>query len=369
MKIAIVHDDLMRRGGAEKVVLDISNLYPDAPIYTLAYKREFTYPEFKKKKIITSWFQAFARTEFLMKWLFFPFGLLAMRSLKLNGYDLVIMSTTYCAKYVRIAKGAMVVAYCYTPFRLAWNPDSYSVYRNTSGIKKGIFKLVVNSLRNFDKRMAKRVDYFIAMTSETRSRLIEAYSPDQKIPIINPSVSLGFYEISKEIGNYYLVVSRFEPYKKVDLVIEAFNSNGRNLIVVGKGSEEQKLRNMAKSNIEFRQNLSNEELAKLYQNARALIFPQYEDYGLTPIEANAAGRPVIAYGRGGVLDTMVPYNYSSDLATAYFFNDQTISCLNKAIEEFEKLNFVPENARKNAERFSNERFSKELGIFINKITK
>lgn len=367
MKVAIVHDDLMRRGGAEKVALTISELFPEAPIYTLAYQPDSTYPEFKSKKIHTTWFQYLARNEFWMKWLFFPFGLLAMKSLNIKEFDLVIISTTYCGKYVKIDPKSTVVAYCYTPFRLAWNPSSYSVYSNSKGIVRYIFNRVIHYLKKIDFKESKKIDYFIAMTKETKQRLIEAYKPKNKIPIINPSVELDDYEKSNDIGDYYLIVSRLEPYKKVDLAIKAFNISEKKLVVVGKGSMKSYLKNIAKENIEFREMLSNSELARLYKNCKGFVFPQYEDYGLTPIEANAAGRPVIAYGKGGIQDTMIPYQQNKEDATAFFFYEQSIKALNEAIENFERVTFAPEAARKNAERFSKKRFKKEIISFIDTI--
>ena len=196
MKVAIVHDDLMRRGGAEKVAKTISEMFPEAPIYTLAYQPELTYPEFKNKKVVTSRFQILARNEFLMKWLFFPFGLLAMKSMKLTGYDLVIMSTTYCAKYVNVEKGTKVVAYCYTPSRLAWNPGSYNVYLKSVGITRRIFNTVIKILQNIDRKSSQKIHSFVAMTQETKERLILAYNPINEITIINPAVELNNYSIS-----------------------------------------------------------------------------------------------------------------------------------------------------------------------------
>ncbi|WP_456460268.1 glycosyltransferase [Reichenbachiella sp.] len=364
MKVAIVHDDLMRKGGAEKVAKTISDLYPNAPIYTLAYRPDLTYPEFKKKKIITSCFQLLAKNELLMKWLFFPFGMMAMKFIKIEGFDLVIMSTTYCAKYVRVSENTKIVAYCYTPFRLAWNPQSYSVYSKSKGLLKILFDIVVKTLKRIDKQSSKSVDHFIAMTQETKNRLINAYLPRHEIPIINPAVELSNFSFSNNVQNYYLLVSRFEPYKKVDLAIKAFNENGKRLIVVGNGSQKEKLKAISNKNVEFRENLSNEELAKLYENCKGFVFPQHEDYGITPLEANAAGRPVIAYNKGGILDTMIPYQNDKENATAYFFDNQSVKSLNNAIEEFEKITFAPEKARRNAERFSEERFKKELSMFI-----
>ncbi|WP_420316801.1 glycosyltransferase [Ekhidna sp.] len=292
-----------------------------------------------------------------------------MKSLSVKGFDLVIISTTYCGKYVKIDPQSRVVAYCYTPFRLAWNPNSYPIYTNSKGILRYIFNTVISILRKIDQQESQKINHFIAMTRETQQRLIESYKPESYIPIINPSVELDNYELSKNIGDYYLIVSRLEPYKKVDLAIKAFNNSKRKLVVVGRGSMKGYLKSIANDNIVFHEMLSNSELAQLYKNCKGFVFPQYEDYGLTPIEANAAGRPVIAFGKGGVLDTMIPYHKNQNKATAYFFYEQSVESLNEAITNFERLTFAPDVLRKNAERFSQERFKNELEAFIGQIMK
>lgn len=368
MKVAIIHDDLLRRGGAENVVRAISDIYPDAPIYTLAYQPDATYPEFKEKKIITSWYQIIARNETLMKWLFFPFGILAMRSLKVSGYDLVILSTTYCAKYAKVDKRSIVFSYCYTPFRLAWNPSSYSIYKNSRFPLRQLFNFVIWLLRGIDFRFAKRANYYIAMTRETRDRILDAYNPSKPLKIISPAVNLSNFKVRHEIGDYYLVVSRMEPYKKVDLVINAFNKSGKKLIIVGNGSQIKSLKEMANSNIEFKSGLSYDELSELYARSKAFIFPQHEDFGITPLESIASGRPVIAYRKGGVLDTMVPFGDEVDENwTAVMFNKQRVEDLNNAILRFEELSCKPEFLRRHAEKFSEDRFKKEIKEYIDSI--
>ncbi|MCR9065736.1 MAG: glycosyltransferase [Cytophagales bacterium] len=365
MKIAIVHDDLMRRGGGEQVALSFHQAFPEAPIYTSVYNPELTYPEFKTANIITSWYQRIAKTEKMMKWLFLPFGLMAMKSFKIDDdFDVVLVSTTYSGKYIKVPKNALMITYCYTPFRLAWNPESYSEYNKSKGIARFIFNRVVRFLRSVDRNAGRRVDFFLAMTEETRGRLAHAYQPKNPIQIIPPPVNFDNYHISNKIGDYYLLVSRLEFYKRVDLAIKAFNKLGLRLIIVGRGSKKQELVSMANGNIEFKEGLDSDELSKLYSECKAFIFPQHEDYGITPLEANASGRPVIAYGKGGVLETMIPYKDDPRKATAVFFHEQNVNSLILAVKKTEALSFDSDFIRNNALRFTKELFIEKIRDFV-----
>jgi glycosyltransferase involved in cell wall biosynthesis len=364
MKIAIVHDELIRRGGAEQVVKCFHLAFPQAPIYTMVYQADLTYPEFKECTIITSWYQKFVSNEQAMKWFFFPFGLLAMKQLNLRKYDVVLISSTYAAKYVKISPHALVINYCHTPFRLAWEPSSYAQYNRANGIKKIMYDWLIALLKKIDYKAAQRTDFFIANTNETRDRIKRAYRYLKPIDIIQPPVDCSRFYISDEPKGYYLVVARLEAYKKVDLVIRTFNELGFPLIIVGRGSMERELRKMAGPHIVFRSGLNSEELAKLYAGCKALVFPQHEDYGITPLEANASGRPVIAYAKGGVLETMIPYEGNSKQATAVFFNKQTENALSVALREFEKINFDTDFIRTHAEKFGQERFVNAIQDYV-----
>jgi glycosyltransferase involved in cell wall biosynthesis len=368
MKIAIIHDHLTCRAGGEQVALTFHKAFPEAPIYTLAYNPKATFPEFKYCDIRTSWFQCITKEENTLKKLFFPLGILAMRSFYLDEYDVVLISGTHCAKYIQVSPKTLVFTYCYTPFRLAWNPDSYSEYTNSNGLKRIVFDTVVKVLRYFDKKYAQRTDYFIAMTQETKERIKKAYQPIKEIAIVNPPVNnLSKYYISDKPKNYYLLVSRLEFYKKVDLAIRAFNQLDTQLIIVGKGSKEDELKALADaSKISFRKNISTEELAELYSNCKAFIFPQYEDYGLTALEANAAGRPVIAYNKGGVLDTQSINAENIADRTAILFDEQTEESLIDAVKLFEtiEMSFNTHNIRQHAESFSEERFINKIRDYI-----
>ena len=363
MKLAIVHDDLMRRGGAEQVALSFCKAFPKATLYTLCYHPDLTYPEFKNYSVKTSWFGKFALTERQMKKRFFPLGIWAMKSLDLSEFDVVLVSSTFCGKYIKTKKHAKVILYCHTPFRLAWFPDTYSEHRNTKGLKKILFNSVVSILRFIDLKYAKKADYFLANSNEVLNRMRKCYRLDKPIHVVSPPVKVDNFFISTTPKNYYLLVSRFQPYKKVDLVIETFNEMpDKNLIIVGSGDDEAKLKASAKSNITFNSGLSAQELAGLYANCKAFIFPQHEDFGITALEANASGRPVLAYGSGGILETMIPYTGEGEPFTAIFFESQTTDALKAAITKFESIEHMVDSEfiRINAEKFS------EVS-FINKI--
>lgn len=366
MKIAIVHDDLMRRGGAEQVARCFHYAFPEAPIFTLAYDPESTYPDFKKSRVITSWYQKIAKDEMKMKKLFFPFGLIAMHQVDVTDYDVVLLSSTYCAKYVKVSPKALVINYCHQPFRLAWYPESYAEFLQARGFKKMIMKSIISTLRYYDFKAAQRTDYFFANTAETSSRIKDKYLINKDIEVIYPPVNTKNFYITSGPKEYYLMVTRFEYYKRVDLAIEAFNQLGLPLIIVGTGTKLNELKSKANPNIIFKSGLSATELSELYANCRAFIFPQHEDFGITPLEANAAGRPVVAYGAGGVLNTMIPFDAKVEKSTAIFFKEQTVDSLLQAIKLMEDIypDFDPTFIRNNALRFDEEAFIRAIQDFV-----
>ena len=354
----------MRRGGAEQVVRCFHQAFPDAPIYTMAYRAAHTYPDFQSCKINTSWYNGIAKNEKTLRRFFFPLGVLAMQQLKVEGFDVVLISSTYVAKYVKISPGTLVINYCHTPFRLVWYPESYTQYTQAGFLKKIAYGLVINILKKIDSKAAQKTDYYIANTNEVKERIKSIYGSRNEVSVIKPPVNCKKFHISEGEKTHYLVVSRLESYKKIDLIIEAFNTLGYPLIIVGKGSMESQLKKKAASNIAFYNALGSAELAELYANCKALLFPQKEDYGITPLEANAAGRPVIAYGKGGVLDTMIPYTGDALKATAFFFYEQSKEALLKAIKEFETLTFSADFIRSNAEKFDECSFISKIKDFV-----
>ncbi len=359
MKVAIIHDDLMRRGGAEQVALAFHQMFPEAPIYTLCYNPALTYPEFKFARIITSHFQKFAKSERVMKLLFYPLGYWCLRMMTVKGYDTVILSSTYASKYIKVSKESRVINYCHNPFRLAWYPESYELYNRSRGLNRLVFNVIINRLKRIDSRFSVKPDVTIVNSELVKQRVKKVYNIDPDM-VINPPVQLANFKPIKEKKGHYLVVSRLETYKKVDLVIKAFNLTNRKLVIVGNGSQKLQLKEIANSNIEFKEGLSKEDLSAEYAQAQALIFPQLEDFGITPLEANASGTPVVAYGHGGVKETIVPL--PNEGPTGVFFNKQDELSLNAAIDLFEssKSKFTEENMVKNAQRFSVECFSNKI---------
>lgn len=356
----------MCRAGGEQVALCFHKAFPDAPIYTQCYRPELTFPEFKHCDIRTTWLQPIARTDDLMKKLFFPLGIWAMESHDLTAYDVVLMSGTHCAKYVKVRPDALVISYSFTPFRLAWEPQSYAQYSEAGSLKRAAFDAVLARLRKIDYDFGQRPDFYIGMTDETAERLRVTYRVQKPIKIINPPVNVSNFHVSDKPKAYFLVVSRLEYYKKVDLVIDAFNELGYPLIVVGKGLQADEIKALARENVTFMSGLSATELAEVYAGCRAFIFPQHEDYGITPLEANAAGRPVIAYGAGGVLATQIPIQEKVAESTALFFPEQTVDSLIKAVRDFEIVEdeFDTNFIRTHAEKFDEPLFIRRIQEFV-----
>ena len=356
----------MCRGGGEQVALSFHKAFPKAPIYTQCYQPDLTFPEFRDCDIRTTWLQGIARTDDAMKNLFFPLGVRAMQSHDLTAFDVVLMSGTHCAKYVKTSPDALVISYSFTPFRLAWDPVSYAQYSEASPAKRLLFDAVLSYLRSVDFRFGQRPDHYIAMTEETADRLRQAYRVKNAIDIINPPVNTQNFYVSAQPKNYFLVVSRLEYYKKVDLVVDAFNHLGYPLVIVGKGVQAAEIKAQARDNITFMSGLSAQELADVYAGCRALIFPQHEDYGITPLEANAAGRPVIAYRAGGVLTTQIPVEDDPAKATALLFNSQTVNDLIDAVNQYERIEerFDPVFIRAHAESFDESKFIDRIRQFV-----
>ncbi len=356
----------MCRAGGEQVALCFHKAFPDAPVYTQCYQPDLTFPEFRDCDIHTTWLQNIAKTDEMMKRLFFPLGVWAMESHDLTAYDVILMSGTHCAKYVKVRPDALVISYSFTPFRLAWDPESYAQYANAGPLKRMVFDAVLSRLRKVDFDFGQRPDFYVGMTTETAERLRKTYKPLAPIDIINPPVNVANFYVSDQPKDYFLVVSRLEYYKKVDLVIDAFNELGYPLVIVGKGLQADEIKARAKSNVKFLSGLSAQQLADVYAGCRAFIFPQHEDYGITPLEANAAGRPVIAYKAGGVLATQIPVNHNPAQATALYFNNQTVADLIDAVKRYERIEkeFDPAFIRSHAEGFDEAIFIDRIRQFV-----
>ncbi|KAA5806377.1 glycosyltransferase family 4 protein [Thermoanaerobacterium thermosaccharolyticum] len=354
MKIAIVHDWLTNMGGAERVILAFHEIFPDAPIYTTVFNPDRLPDEFKKIDVRTSFIQRLpkAKTKYNM---YLPFMPTAFEQFDLSEYDIVLSSSSSCAKGVLTRPDTLHICYCHTPMRYAW--DFYSEYKESAPKwQKKFIPFLMNYIRMWDRLSADRVDYFIANSNEVAKRIKKHYRRESVV--INPPVNTDFYTLVDEDEDYFLIVSRLVEYKRIDIAVEAFNELGYKLIIIGDGPEKEKLESKAKANIEFLGRLPDEEVREYYAKCKAFIFPGEEDFGITPLEAQASGRPVIAYGRGGVLDSVV------DGVTGVFFDKQNKESLKEAIVKFKDMKFDKNLIRKHAEEFDINIFKKKVYDFV-----
>lgn len=356
MKVAIVHDWLTNMGGAENVVIELKKMFPDAPIYTSVYKPENLAPELQNIDVRPSYLQKNKKiVNNHQKYLhLFP---AAFESFDLNEYDVVISSSSSCAHGVITNPNTIHICYCHTPMRYGWE-FYYEYTKNLKGIKKKLIPYVMNYIRMWDKVSADRVDYFIANSNYVSNRIKKHYRKESTV--IYPPVRTDFFHTAEK-KEYYLVLSRLVQYKKIDIAIEAFNELGFPLVIIGTGPEEVKLKRLAKSNVTFLGRLSDEEIKKYYAEAKAFIFPGEEDFGITPVEAQASGTPVIAYGKGGVTETV------RDNLTGVLFYNQTKESLIDAIKKFELMNFDKNLITNNATQFDSSQFKSKFMSFFQKV--
>jgi len=362
MKTALVHDWLVTLGGAEKVLEAIYEIY-SAPIFTLvADRKSLKGTIFEKAKIYTSFIQKLPKAvkKYRSYLLFFP---LAIEQFDLSDYDVVISSNTCAAKGVLTKANQLHICYCHTPMRYAW--DLYHQYLKETGLNKGlkgiIAKLILHYIRLWDYSTANRVDYFITNSKWVARRIKKIYGRDSTV--IYPPVDVDKFELQTDKENFYLTTSRMVPYKKIDLIVEAFSQMpDKKLVVIGDGPDFKKVKSKAAKNIELLGYQPFKVVKNYTQKAKAFIYAAEEDFGIAPVEAQACGTPVIAYGKGGVTESVI------DGKTGIFFKKQTVESIIEVIKQFEKQEnkFDPITIRQNAERFSKERFKKEFKKFVDR---
>lgn len=355
MKIALVHDYFTQTGGAERVVEVLHRMYPDAPIFTTVSFRDKLWPGLLDADIRTSWMQRvpFVKTAYRA---FFPLYPQAIESLDLSDYDLVISSSSAYAKSAIPRPGAAHVCYCHTPMRFAWSYDAYVDREGFGGLVRAVLPPLIMRVRDWDLRTAGRVTQYVANSSAVRERIRKCYGVDAEV--VFPPVGVERYEISPEQDDSYLIVARFVPYKRLDLAIEAFNRMGRRLRIVGGGPGRKALEAMAGPTIEFAGRLSDAEVAEAFARCRGLIFPGEEDFGIAPLEANASGRPVVAYAAGGALDTVI------DGVSGVHFHEQTVEALCAAVERCEATAWDAAAIRRHAEGFSEAHFREHFAAVV-----
>ena len=346
MKVAIVHDDLIQWGGAEKVLSEISNIFPDAPIYTAIadLNNPLISRNFKNKKIITSFLQKIPFYKKLYKPLM-PLYAIAFEEFDFTDFDLVISQTTRFAKSIITKPETIHVCYIHTPPRFLWN------FKNEKSL--WFLKPGLSLLRRFDQVFAKRVDFWIAGSENCQSRVKKVYGVESKV--LYPFVDTEKLNPGKSFeGDYYLIISRLNKYKKVNVAVNAFKNNGRRLKIVGTGPEFNRIQKAATGNVEVLGKVSDPLLESLIAGCKGLIIMAEEDFGMTAIEAQALGKGVIAYGAGGALETVLPGR------TGNYFPEQTEESLNKALDIFESLKVDPQVCYANAKRFSKDKFKERL---------
>ncbi len=356
LKIALVHDWLVSEGGGERVLHDFHLMWPEAPIYTLVYDERRAPAWTRECDVRTTGLQRLpgAKSHHKMLLTLMP---RAWEALDLTDFDLVVSSCMSCCKGVITRPDALHVCYCHSPIRYVW--DLYYDYlAGTDPIRRTAMRVSIHKMRQWDYLAAQRVDEFISNSNYVGKRIRKYYR--RPSTTIHPSSPIRPSTIADPAG-YYLVVSRFIGYKRVDIAIDACNKLGRRLVVVGSGGEEEaRLREAAGPTIEFRGRVSDGELSELYRHADAFLFPGVEDFGLTPIEAMAAGVPVLAYGKGGALETV------SDGKTGLFFHSQDAASLAECMEAFEQdgVGFSRQEIADYSQQFSEEAFRERMSAFV-----
>ncbi len=366
MKTAIIHEWFVTYGGSEKVVEQIINLYPEADIYSLVdflptKDRSFL----EGKNIHTSFIQnlPFAHSYYRQ---YLPFMPLAIEQFDLSNYDLVISSNHSVAKGVLTGPYQLHISYIHTPMRYAWEMQHEYLrqFRLDSGIIVWPGRWLLHQLRLWDYRTANGVDYFVANSNFVANRIRKIYKREAKV--IYPPVNITEFQYQERKEEYYLTASRLVPYKKIDLIIEAFNNMpGKKLIVIGDGPDLKKIKKEAKGNIEILGYQPDDILMKYMQSAKAFVFAALDDFGIISVEAQACGTPVIAYGRGGSLETV--RGVDNHEPTGVFYAEQSVKEIINGVRTFENLitPINPRNCRLNAERFSVESFQAEFSDFVN----
>jgi glycosyltransferase involved in cell wall biosynthesis len=361
MKVALVHDWLTGMRGGEKILEVFCELFPDATIFATIHNKGTMSPVIERMKIKTSFIQdlPLKATKYRN---YLPLMPAAMDALDFSEYDFILSTSVAVAKAAKPRSGAMHICYCNTPMRYIW--DQYEEYfgNDRAGIvTRTAMSLIAPYLRRWDVRTCDRVHYFIANSRNVAERISRIYH--RTSDVIYPPVSTDAFTVSHKDDGYYLIVSALVPYKRVDLAVETFNRFGERLLIVGSGPEMEKLKKMAKKNIEFLGWQSDENLVKLYAGCLALIFPGVEDFGIVPLEAMASGKPVVAFAKGGALETVVG---DGDIPTGVFFHRQMVEALIEAIRALPKMKFDPYAIRRHAEKFDRKEFKRQIAEYVMK---
>ena len=369
-RVALVHHWFVSFAGGERVVDTIASMFPSADVFTLFLDDGKLPPALRGRKITSSFLDRMPGARRVHRH-FLPLYPLAVEMLDLSGYDLVITSDSGPMKGVITDLDATHICYCHSPMRYLW--DGYSAYRRgMSSISKTVFELSSHYVRNWDYQAAQRVDHFIANSGYVARRIHKYYR--RRSTIIHPPIDTSQSYLARSHDNYYLAVGRLVPYKRTDVLLGACQKLGRKLVIVGDGPEMERLKKLAGKNVEFVGQVADQQLRDIYARCRALLFAADEDFGMVPLEAQSYGRPVIAYGKGGSLETVVGADGSAvrqraksgELITGIFFEKQSADVLANAILAFESSEdlFVPKDIQSHARRFDTSVFVERLNNYI-----
>lgn len=371
-RIALVHDWLNQMGGAENVLEELIAIFPGAPIFTSMYDAARMPPQYRRWPIRPTFMQHLPGV-MTHHQRYMPIYPLAFGRLDLSGFDLVLSNKSGFCHGVRTdnshGRRAIHVCYCLTPTRFLWLFDQYREREQIGAGMSQALQPLLALLRRWDYAAAQRVDHFIAISSEVQRRIRQIYG--RPSPVIHPPVDTVFFSpdpsspvptlpvLTAEVDDYFLIVSRLIPYKRIDLAVEAFNRlPNRKLVIVGEGRDLAALRSRARSNITFLGRQNRTVVRDLMRRCQAFVFPGLEDFGIAPVEAMSTGRPVVAFGGGGALDTIVPG------VTGVLFNEQTVESLTQTLADFDADYFSPAACRIQAEQFSVARFRQKLLEFL-----
>ena len=342
-------------GGAERVLLTFGAMYPEAPIFTSIYGPDLVDEEFGEKQIRTSAMQKLPGVLTRHRW-YLPLFPTVFDRMRIEGFDVVISNASAFCKGVRTPAASVHICYCLTPTRFVWNAAAYLARENMRpALRLAILPLLI-ALRRWDRIMAGRVDRFVAISKAIAARVKDRYGRDSEI--IFPPVDVDSFAPSTEIDDYFLVVSRLAPYKRIDLAVAACTKLGLPLKVIGSGRDSESLRSIAGPTVEFLGRLEDRQVKHHLARCKALIFPGEEDFGIVPVEAQASGRPVVAYGAGGALETVM------EGRTGEFFDKPTVDSLMGVLSRFDDSRYSPTEMNSNAQRFGEAVFTKRFARFV-----
>lgn len=351
MKVALVHDFLMKLGGAERVLKVFADLYKDAPIFTLLYDEKACGKMFPPDRVNTSFLQKLPEAIKRRQKYLFPLMPRAIESLDLSGYDMVISSSNAYAHGILTPSNCSHICYCHSPMRYVWDyTHQYLDEQNIGKLTKAVVTKLIRGVRIWDQTASDRADLYIANSEHVRKRIAKYYR--QKAPVLYPPVDISRFKVNRGHQDYYLIVSALTPFKKIDLAIQLFNKIGKRLVIIGSGSQSEYLKSISGPTIDLLGRKDDATVMEYMRNCRAYIHPGEEDFGISPVEAMACGKPVLAYGRGGLLESVIPG------VTGEFFYEPTIESMEDGLGRLiiNEPGYKAAAIRRQAERFSEKEF-------------